>query len=96
MRRHLIPFLCLAAVGIIVSADLARARPYETFILEAGDKLVAESPGCYANCTAAGNRRTCTVKEMDCKAVCVQIPECKPDGLRPLKACAVVRETAAR
>lgn len=93
MRRFVIPFLCLAATVTIVGADLARARPYETFTLEQHDKLVAESPGCYASCTVSGTRRNCSIREMDCKAVCVPIPECKPDGIRPLKACAVVRET---
>ena len=92
MRRYVIPILCAAAVALIAGADLARARPYETFTLEQHDRLVAEAPGCYSNCTLTGTRRNCSVKEMDCRVICTTIPECKPDGLHPMKACAVVRE----
>jgi hypothetical protein len=92
VQRYLIPVLCTAAAAVIVSADLARARPFETFALEAHDKIVAESPGCYAACTVMGTRRSCTVKESDCKVVCTELQECKPDGMRPIKVCAVVRE----
>ncbi len=92
MRRSVIPILCAVAVAIIAGADVARARLNETFVLEAKDKIVAEAPGCYSSCTVMGARRTCTVKSMDCKAVCLELAECKPDGLRPMKVCAVVRE----
>jgi hypothetical protein len=82
-----------AAVVVAVAADVARARPYETFTLEAHDKVL-ESPGCFASCMAAGTRRNCTVKEMDCKVTCVSIPECRLDGMNPVKVCAVVKERA--
>jgi hypothetical protein len=96
LRRYVIPVLCAVAVSVVVGADLARARPYDTFTLEQYDKLIAETPGCYSSCTVQGTRRTCTLKEFDCKVVCSTIPECKPDGFHPMKACAVIRETANR
>ena len=92
MRRFLFPLIVAAGVLVVVAADVARARPYESFTLEQHDRIVAEAPGCYASCTVSGNRRTCTVKEFDCKVVCSTIPECKPDGLHPIQVCAVVRE----
>jgi hypothetical protein len=92
VRRYLFPSIVLAGVVAIVTADVARARPYESFTLEQHDRIIAEAPGCYANCTVTGNRRICAVKEFDCKVVCSTIPECKPDGLRPIQVCAVVKE----
>jgi hypothetical protein len=92
MRSYLVAGILAAGVLVVVGADVARARPYESFTLEQHDRIVAEAPGCYASCTVAGNRRTCTVKEFDCKVVCSTIPECKPDGLHPIQVCAVVRE----
>ena len=93
MRRHVVPLLAILSVAIFVGASVARARPYENFTLEANDKVIAETPGCYANCTVTGSRRTCTVKDFDCKVVCTSLQECKPDGVRPLKVCAIIRES---
>jgi len=53
---------------------------------------VVEAPGCYSTCSMNGNRRVCTVKQFDCKVVCSTINECKPDGVHPIQACAVVKE----
>jgi hypothetical protein len=92
MRRFVVPILTVAATALIAGADVARARPGEAFTLEAGDKMVAESPGCYAQCVVSGQRRTCTLKGLDCKVSCLTLPECKPDGLRPIKVCATVHE----
>jgi len=92
MRRSLFPVIVAAGVLAVVGADVARARPYESFTLEQHDRLVAESPGCYSSCSVSGNRRICTVKEFDCKVVCSTIPECKPDGLHPIQVCAVIKE----
>jgi hypothetical protein len=82
-----------ATVLVAVGADVARARPYETFTLEKHDKII-EAPGCYASCSTFGARRSCTLKDMDCKAVCVTVQECRPDGMNPVKVCAVVKERA--
>jgi hypothetical protein len=82
-----------ATIFVAVTADVARARPYETFSLGTHDRLI-EAPGCYASCSAMGARRTCTIKEFDCKVLCATIPECRPDGLNPVQVCAVVKERA--
>jgi hypothetical protein len=92
MRSYLVAGILAAGVLVVVGADVARARPYESFTLEQHDRLIAEAPGCYSSCAASGNRRICTVKEFDCKVVCSTIPECKPDGLHPIQVCAVVKE----
>jgi hypothetical protein len=93
LRRHIVPWLAVLAVVLFAGVSVARARPYETFTLEEHDKIIAETPGCHASCTVTGARRTCTVKDFDCRAVCTAIQECKPDGVRPVKVCAVIRES---
>jgi hypothetical protein len=93
VRRHLVPVLAVLAVALFAGASIARARPYESFTLEEHDKIIAETPGCFANCAVMGARRTCTVKDFQCKAVCTTLQECKPDGLRAMKVCAVIRES---
>jgi hypothetical protein len=93
VRRHTVPVLAVLAVALFAGASIARARPYENFTLDEHDKIIAETPGCYASCTVSGTRRTCTVKDFDCRAVCTALQECKPDGLRPMKVCAVIRES---
>lgn len=80
-----------ALLGTIVSAAQGPTA-FESFTLEQGDQIIAEAPGCYAECRAIGTRRTCAVREMGCKAICKTLPECRPSGMTPMKACAVVRE----
>lgn len=92
MRRALVLVTILAGVFAIVGSGLASARPYDTFILYTGDKIIAESPGCHASCVVTGSQRTCTVKSPDCRAACTELVECRPDGVRPIKVCAIVRE----
>jgi hypothetical protein len=85
-------FLALTAGGF-AGARLARAFPQDNrFVLQEHDRIVAEAPGCYASCQAMGVTRTCTIREPDCRAVCVTLPECKADGLNPIRVCAVVRD----
>jgi hypothetical protein len=93
VRRHIVPALAILAVAIFTCTSIARAKPYESFTLEEHDKIIAETPGCFASCTVMGTKRTCTVKDFNCKAVCTLLQECKPDGLRPMKVCAVIRES---
>ncbi len=95
MRRNLVHVLTFIAVvtTILASTDFARARPNESFTLQDKDKLIVEAPGCHAFCgIVTPTRRECTVREPDCHVVCEMIPECKPDGMRPIQVCAVVRE----
>jgi hypothetical protein len=91
--RQLALLIAASLVGALAGARLSQARPDDrTFILEQHDRLVAEAPGCYASCHAMGAVRSCTVREFECHAVCTVLPECKPDGFRPIRVCAVVRD----
>jgi hypothetical protein len=93
MRRYAIHLITVVGILTIVTADVARARPGETFTLQGSDKLLVEAPGCHASCGIANPlRRDCAVREPDCHVVCEPIPECKPDGIRSIQVCAVVRE----
>jgi hypothetical protein len=93
MRRYAIHLITLAGIATIVGVDVARARPNETFTLHGSDKLLVEAPGCHASCSIANPlQRDCSVREPDCHVVCQMVPECKPDGIRPIQVCAVVRE----
>jgi hypothetical protein len=93
MRRYAIHVLTVVGVLVIAASDVVRARPGETFTLQDHDKLIVEAPGCHAFCGMQGAfRRECSVREADCHVVCQPLPECKPDGIRPIQVCAVVRE----
>ena len=93
MRRYVLHVMTILGVLAIVSADIARARPNERFTLQDHDKLIVEAPGCYVACgIQTPTRRECSVRESDCHVVCQPLPECKPDGIRPIQVCAVVKE----
>jgi hypothetical protein len=90
-RRPLATALLLAWAGL--SAACGQAGAVEAFTLDEHDKLIAEAPGCYVECQVTGpGRRSCTIRERDCRAACQSVPECKPDGVHMLKVCAVVKE----
>ncbi len=94
MHRIGIPVLTALAVLAIVQSGCgdAQAQAQDTFTLEEHDKIIAEAPGCFADCRIVGpSRRTCTVKQWDCRAVCMPLPECKTDSLKPMKVCAIMR-----
>ncbi len=78
-----------ALLGVLVSSGSTRAQGLQTFELGEHDKLLAEAPGCWADCKRMGVRRVCTVKDYDCKVVCMEIPECRIQGRMP-KVCAVL------
>jgi hypothetical protein len=93
MRRYLVHLLTIAAMLVIVASDVGHARPNETFVLQDKDKLIVEAPGCHASCgIQTPTRRECSVREPDCRVVCQMLPECKPDGIRPIQVCAVVKQ----
>jgi hypothetical protein len=87
--------LALLALGVALGAGVSgcsRAEAFESFELGEHDKLIAEAPGCWSECRyTAGRRRTCTLKNADCKAVCSTVPECKPDGMHAIQVCAVMK-----
>jgi hypothetical protein len=92
MRWCAATLIAVAGVLAIVASGCGRAQAFETFILEEHDKIIAEAPGCYAECRIIGpSRRTCTFKESNCRAVCTTLPECKLDSLRPMKVCAIMK-----
>ncbi len=83
------------AIAVVASGQLAceRARAsYESFTLEEHDQLIAEAPGCEADCRPSGKVRVCTLKDPRCRAVCRTLPECRPGGDRAIQACATIRE----
>jgi len=93
MRLALTTLLAGLILGLaagVAGTSLTRAQAGESFILEPHDTILTEAPGCYASCQAVGTRRLCTVREMDCKAICRSLPDCRPDG-RPMQVCAVVK-----
>ena len=93
MRNTILAVLAALAVGGFAGSRLAKANPGDNeFVLEQHDRLVAEAPGCYSTCQSIGIVRRCTVRERECHAVCTSFPECKPDGVKAVRACAVVRE----
>ncbi len=89
----------LAAIALALSGPLsactsaeAQGQSEREFTLEEHDKIVAEAPGCSAECRIVGpNVRRCVLKDYGCAASCMTLPECRPDGLKPMKVCAVVK-----
>ena len=95
MRLALLTLTLGVTIGVVIGASgpsLSRARALESFTLTAHDLLIAEAPGCYAECRPAGGHRLCVVRDLDCQAVCRTLPECRPDGT-PVQACAVIRRS---
>jgi len=97
VRRYVLPVLTALAILAVGGAGLAASGsgmniPSRTFTLEGSDRIIAEAPGCYASCSVAGRGRVCTLRELDCKVVCATLNECKPDGVRPMQVCAIIRE----
>lgn len=93
MRRILMVAVSALAVGGVAGARLARAFPgQDAFVLEKHDRIVAEAPGCYSSCEAMGDARRCTLREPECRPVCVSLPECKLEDRREMRVCMIVRD----
>lgn len=93
MRRYALHLFTVVAVLVIAGTDVVLARAGERFTLQGSDKLLVEAPGCHAACgIQSPTLRECGVREPECHVVCQTIPECRPDGLRPMQVCAIVRE----
>lgn len=90
MRRVL--GMTVAVLGLGLQSGCGRAEAFESFTLERHDQLIAESPGCEAECRVVGTSRTCTMKDPACRAICRTLPECRPAGETPIKVCAIVRD----
>lgn len=92
MRRYTLSLLTALAALAVLGSGCGQARAWDSFILEEHDKIIAEAPGCHAECTVMGGtgRRQCAVRDYDCRAVCTTLPECRPAG-RPIQVCAVMK-----
>lgn len=93
MHRNTLAFLAAASALALFGTGCGEARAaWDTFVLDEHDKIIAEAPGCHAECTVMGGsgRRQCSVRNYDCRAVCTTLPECRLQG-RPMQVCAVVK-----
>lgn len=93
MPRYVPTLLVAAAALLLLGTGCGEARAaFDTFVLEANDKIIVEAPGCHAECTVVGGsgRRQCSVRDYDCRAVCTTLPECRPQG-RPMQVCAIIK-----
>ncbi len=97
MRAYKTPFLAAvigaAAVAVVAfSGWVQNARAMESFELGQYDHILAESPGCHVECRALGGvKRICTINAYDCKAVCMELPECNVNGRGAPKVCAIMK-----
>jgi hypothetical protein len=92
MRRTTFQLLAAATLAglALASSGCQQAQAYESFTLGQHDHLIAEAPGCNADCRVQGGERVCSFRDPDCRAVCKTLPECRVDGSL-MKVCAVVR-----
>ena len=91
MHQHVIPLGAALALVALGASGCGQARAWDSFTLEQHDKIIAEAPGCHAECrVVGGSRRECTVSQYDCRALCTTLPDCRPAG-RPIQVCAVVK-----
>ncbi len=87
--------LVIAAVAAAVTFLAVRATrvdAFETFLLGEHDRIIAETPGCHAECQIQSpTLRTCTVRGFDCRAACMEVPECSAAGKKAPRVCALVK-----
>ncbi len=94
MREYTRPLLAVAigAAAAAVVAVSGTALAMESFELGEHDHIIAESPGCHVECRALGGvKRICTINSYDCKAVCMDLPECNVQGRGIPKVCAIMK-----
>ena len=96
MRRYTSPLLAALITGgavlVIAASGCQRAQALESFDLGERDRIIAEAPNCKVECRAVGSfRRTCMIRDPDCKAVCQDFPECNVMGKGTPKVCAIMR-----
>ncbi len=90
MRRCLV--LLALIPGIASISACSRADALETFQLGERDKVLYEAQGCNAECLPVSkDRRSCTVRGVDCRVVCQPLSDCRPDGGTPMTVCLVVK-----
>lgn len=85
--------LAVSALVAVAGSGCSKASAFESFTLDQHDIVLAETYGCHAECRVmTPTQRTCVVREIGCRAVCTPIPQCRPDGDRGMKVCAVVKD----
>jgi hypothetical protein len=89
--RNLVLAASLACFAAL-SSGCAPAHALETFDLGERDKILYEAQGCSADCIPVSpQRRSCSVKGLDCKVVCQSLADCRPDGGIAMNVCVVVK-----
>lgn len=90
MRWLIITIAAAAATLAILHSSPVQAN--ETFMLGEHDRIIAENPGCHAECRILSpSVRTCTIKDYDCRAVCMEVPECGNVAKKAPRVCAIVK-----
>lgn len=81
-----------AAAVTFLALRTSRVQAVETFVLGEHDRIIAENPGCHAECRVqTPTVRTCVIRDYDCKAVCTEMPECAGPGQKAPRVCAIVK-----
>ncbi len=89
--RWLAIALAAAAVAFL-ALYTGRVEANESFMLGEHDRIIAENPGCHADCRIqTPSLRVCTIQSFDCRAVCMEVPECAGPAMKAPRVCAVVK-----
>ncbi|HET6922861.1 MAG TPA: hypothetical protein VFI16_06910 [Anaeromyxobacteraceae bacterium] len=89
--RWLAIALTAAAVMFLV-LHTSRVEAIDSFMLGEHDRIIAENPGCHAECRIqTPTLRVCTMTTFDCRAICMEVPECAGLGRKVPRVCAIVR-----
>jgi hypothetical protein len=81
-----------AAAVTFLALHTSRVEANESFILGEHDRIIAENPGCHAECRIqTPTIRTCTIKDYDCRAVCMEVPECGNVARKAPRVCAIIK-----
>jgi hypothetical protein len=89
--RWLAIALTTAAVAFLF-LQTNRVGAMDSFMLGERDHIIAENPGCHAECRIqTPSLRVCTMTTFDCRAVCMEVPECVSPVKKAPRVCAIVR-----
>lgn len=81
-----------AAAVAFLALRSARVEAHDSFMLGEHDRIIAENPGCHAECRIqTPSLRVCTIQAFDCRAVCMEVPECAGMAMKAPRVCAVVK-----
>lgn len=85
--------ITVAAAGLtFLVLHTSRVQATETFMLGEHDRIIAENPGCHAECRIQSpTLRICTIRDFDCRAVCIEVPECGSIAKKAPRVCAIIK-----